>query len=557
VLSAWSGCAGDTGGPSGPNMPTGGSEPAQPGQGSNPVGGNPSSPGGTGQPLTCKAKQPADTGASVLRRLTRLEYGLTLKELLGLAAVPDLEAVPADTDRDGFRSVSALHTLSAQHLTGYAQVAEKQATELMQDSARRERVLGCKPEVATCLSDFIGRFGELAYRRPLERSEIDALATKARAVGLSQTDQFQFALEVMLTSSHFLYRLELGDQSEGLSTLAPHELAARLSFALWGRGPSRELLQEAKSGALATQAALGQRARTMLGDVRAREFFSAFFVQWLRYEELRAPTEKPADWSDAVLPELGAETTRLIEDFAFEPGRRFLDVLTANYSYLTPSLAKFYGVAAGGSGGSGMQRVEFPGTHPRANSGLLSHAALIGAKSDGDTIALRGNWLRKTFLCRNLELPAGLLDMIGEELVGLSRLQILQKRNSEVACKGCHAQIDPVGVGFAAFDASGRFDPSVDLSRFMLAPALPDAAEPGFDSLAELGQKLREMPEVASCLAQRVFLYTAGRDPAPEDGCALASAADAFGAHGQGFAALVQGLVETDGFRLRRVPRAE
>jgi hypothetical protein len=462
--------------------------------------------------------------------------------------------VPADTDRDGFRSVSALHTLSAQHLTGYTQVAEQQAAALMQDAARRERVLGCKPETATCLAGFVERFGELAYRRPLERSEIDALVSKARAVGLSQTDQFQFALEVMLTSSQFLYRLELGDKSEGLSTLAPHELAARLSFALWGRGPSRELLAEAKSGALSTREGLAQRARTMLSDARSHEFLSAFFLQWLRYEELRAPTQKPADWSDAVLPELQAETTRLIADFAFDPARRFLDVLTANYSYLTPSLAKFYGLPASGSG---MQRVEFPSAHPRAGSGLLSHAALIGAKSDGDPIALRGNWLRKTFLCRNLELPAGLLDSIGEELVGLSRLQIVQKRNTEPSCKGCHAQIDPVGIGFAAFDASGRFDPSVDVARFMLAPALPDAKEPSFDSLAELGTKLREMPEVTSCLAERVFLYTAGRDPGPEDGCALASAADAFQAQGQGFAALVQGLVESDGFRLRRVPQPQ
>jgi hypothetical protein len=63
------------------------------------------------------------------------------------------------------------------------------------------------------------------------------------------------------------------------------------------------------------------------------------------------------------------------------------------------------------------------------------------------------------------------------------------------------------------------------------------------------------MPEVASCLSERLFLYTAGRDPVAEDGCALAAAEREFGAQGKGFPALVQGMVESDGFRLRRTPK--
>jgi hypothetical protein len=352
-----------------------------------------------------------------------------------------------------------------------------------------------------------------------------------------------------------LYRVELGDKTEGLSTLAPHELASRLSFALWGRGPSRDLLTKAKAGMLATREGLRSLASTMLEDPRASHFFASFFAQWLRFEELRAPTVKPADWSDAVLPELSQETSRLLADYGFGSGKPFLDVLTANHSYLSPALAKFYRLQSPQSTGTGMQRVEFPKEHPRANSGILTHAALLGAKSDGDPVAIRGNWLRNTFLCRNLHLPAGLLDTIGEELVGLSRMQVIEKRNMEGACKGCHAQIDPVGVGFAAFDATGRFDASAKLSDYPVAPALPDAADPSFSSIAALGQKLRAMPEVAECLAERVFLYTAGRDPAAEDGCALSSAVGAFDAQKQGFSALVQGIVESEGFRLRRVPK--
>ncbi len=533
--------AGPNGAASTPGGPSGGAPGNAPG----------GAPGQASAPLTCSPELARDTDANVLRRLSKLEYGLTLKELLQLPAVPLTDAVPEDNDRDGFRTLSALHTLSAQHLRAFVDVAASQAKTLMQDAARRDRVLGCAPTAADCLRTFIARFGELAYRRPVSASEVDALAAQARMVGLDQNDQFQFALEALLSSPNFLFRVEVGDQPEGLSTLAPHELAARLSFALWGRGPSHELLAQAQQGALNTREGLARVVDTMLADARAKEFFSAFFEQWLRFEELKAPSKKPADWNDALLGDMREETARVLDDFAFGAQQDFLGALSTNYTYLSPALAKFYGLT---SPGAGFQRVEFPAGHARQGSGLLTHASLISAKSDGDPVAIRGNWLKKTFLCQSLELPAGLLDEIGEELVGLTRMQIIAKRNEQANCKGCHVQIDPIGVGFAQFDATGRFDAKVKLTDYPLAPALPGAEGGGFKSIAELATQLSMREEIASCLAKRVFLFTEGRDPIARDGCALAGATREFGEQKRGFLALVRGLVEADGFRLRRAP---
>jgi Protein of unknown function (DUF1592)/Protein of unknown function (DUF1588)/Protein of unknown function (DUF1585)/Protein of unknown function (DUF1595)/Protein of unknown function (DUF1587) len=544
-------CQGDNGLPTGPGNGSGGNDgPTGPGGADGAGAGGGAS--GSSAPLMCKADRQKDTGESVLRRLTKLEYTLTLKELFQLPALPSTEAIPDDNDRDGFRTLSALHTLSAQHVSAYVEVSSTLAKALLQDTARRDRVLGCTPTAADCLRAFTARFAELAYRRPVAASEIDPLVEKARANGLDQNDQFQFVIEVLLSSANFLFRVELGDKPEGLSTLAPHELAARLSFALWGRGPSRELLDQAAKGALSTREGLAQVVASMLADARTPEFFSAFFEQWLRFEELRAPTVKPADWNDALLGEMREETTRVLDDFAFGEGQDFLAALSANYTYVSPTLAKFYGLK---SPGAGFARVEFAAGHPRERSGLLTHASLISAKSDGDPVAIRGNWLKKTFLCENLVLPAGLLDSIGDQLVGLTRIQIIKKRNEEAACKGCHAQIDPIGVGFAQFDATGRFDAKVKLSDYPIAAALPGGDAPGFNSMAELSAQLGARQEVASCLAKRVFLYTQGRDPLSEDGCAVDAASREFGAQKHGFLALVQGLVEADEFRLRRAPK--
>jgi hypothetical protein len=519
-------------------------------------GGGGGDSGATISGQACDQEADPDAAASVLRRLSKLEYQLSVQDLLGLAERPTVDALPDDAEQDGFRTVSKLQTLSVQHLRAYADVSAKLGKELVADEARRDRVIGCAPEASGCLRSFVASFGELSYRRPLLANEIDALTTKAQEVGLNVQDQFQFAIEVMLTSPNFLFRAELGDRSEGLSTLAPHELASRLSFALWGRGPSKQLLEQAAQGALDTAEGLSGTAQAMLDDPRAKQFFGAFFEQWLGYTTLRSPSAPPPGWSDTLLTDMSQETSHLLDAYAWgngdAKGKNFLDALTTNTSYLTPALASFYDVPFSGMAAA---EVAFPEGHPRENSGLLTHPALISAKSDGDPVAIRGNWLRKTFLCQNLELPAGLLDSIGDELVGLTRIQIIAERNERPACVACHSRIDPIGVGYASFDAQGRFDPKVDLSDYPIAAGFPDAKEPAFDSIAELGSKLRAMPEVANCMANRLFLYTQGRAPERADSCAIESTTRTFIREEHRFAGLVRALVESESFRLRRVPK--
>jgi hypothetical protein len=55
-------------------------------------------------------------------------------------------------------------------------------------------------------------------------------------------------VQALIASPYFAYRRETGDAPEGLSTLAPNELAARLSFGLWGRAPNAAPLDQAGNG---------------------------------------------------------------------------------------------------------------------------------------------------------------------------------------------------------------------------------------------------------------------------------------------------------------------
>lgn len=505
----------------------------------------------TGTPEVDCATAAPDVGPGVLRRLSKTEYQLTLQDLFQLTAPPAVELVPEDIVEHGFSSFAEAQSVTAGHLRAYWDTATALFDELLAAPARRDAVIGCAAGAAGCVESFVTEFGRLAYRRDLTADEVSSLVSDATSFALDAEDQLRYVAEALLVSPEFLFRVELGDSPAGLSTLSAQEVAAKLSFTLWGRGPSAALLDRADAGELDTDEGLAAVALEMLGDDKTRTYYESFFRQWLGYTHLRAPQEAPAGWSEALMPQMSAETDALVAEYAWGPGQHFFDALTANHTTVERQLATYYGVSADATG-----RVEFTAEDPRYNAGLLGHAALMSQKTDGDKISVRGNWLRRTFLCEELEIPPGLAEVLGEQLVGLTSTQIIAQRNEEASCKKCHSKIDPIGVGLAYFDATGRYDTEVDLAEYPIPPAFPDAEDPTFTSLAELAVKLQQMPATGECLSERVFLYAHGRPPGTEDTCSSASAAHTFAEDGGTFSSIIRSLVLDPSFRSRRAPEA-
>lgn len=501
-------------------------------------------------PPDCTAES-AEVGPSVLRRLSKLEYQLTLQDLFQLPEPPTVELIPEDVVQEGFASFAEAQSVTAGHLRGYWDTASALFDDLLGDPARRESVIGCEPGSASCLQDFVAEFGRLSYRRTLSSEEITSLVSDATSYALDEEDQFRYAAEALLISPEFLFRLEVGDSAEGLSTLSGIELASKLSFTLWGRGPSAKLLDRAEAGELDTESGLTKVALEMLEDEKLRDYYQQFFKQWLGYTQLRSPQEAPQDWSDDLMAHMVAETDALVAEYAWEPGQHFFDALTANHTTVAPALGTYYGVTPDAQG-----RVEFAATDPRYNAGLLGHGALMSQKTDGDKISVRGNWVRRTFLCESLEIPPEVAAALGEQLVGLTSTQIIAERNTEVSCKKCHSKIDPIGVGLAYFDATGRYDSTVDLATYPIAPGFPDASDPSFTSLAELAAKVQQMPQTAQCLSERLFLYANGRHPEVADTCTNTHASSAFSEEGGNLTAIIRSLVQAPNFRSRRAPSA-
>ncbi|HEY7773954.1 MAG TPA: DUF1592 domain-containing protein [Marinagarivorans sp.] len=486
---------------------------------------------------------------STFKRLSQQEYANTLQALFQLDTPPDVSAIPDDPTVHNFKTIASVQSVQVSHLSGYIAVAGEQAEALMNSAQRRERVLGCDYNNAGCLYNFISDFGRLAFRRPLSSEEVNRIQQFALGNSRSTQEQFTLALQVMLSSPNFIYRVEVGNSTEGLSTLNRYELASRLAFSLWGQGPTAELLDKAENGELDSAEGLKAVAEEMLNDPRAKRHLTDFFEQWLATGLLNEPVDTPANWYDGIFDDMRAETNQLLNEYVWE-GKDFMNIFTENRSYLTPELANYYGLSANSNGDATV----LPAGNPRANTGLLTHAANMFAKTDGDLVAIRGNWLRGTFLCQELKLPSGVADIINGKFAGYTPMEIIAARNEDAACERCHAQIDPIGVAFAPYSREGLFDHGVNLADFPVTPGFPDAGDASISSIQGMAAALADMPEVGACLADRLFLYTRNRVPQDDDFCAVERASEQFQDSGRQFASLLLSLVDDPSFRVRVAP---
>ena len=179
-----------------------------------------------------------DPGRVTMRRLNKVEYNYTVRDLVGIDL--DLaDAFPADEIGYGFDNISDLLSIPPLLMEKYLTAGEKIVEAAWSKDESRERILICSPkkksEIKTCARKIIKDFGLRAFRRPLTSSETAALVSLVE-LAVKNDDGFdkgiQLAVQAMLVSPHFLFRVEIDtkpDDPEAVRTLNDYELASRLS----------------------------------------------------------------------------------------------------------------------------------------------------------------------------------------------------------------------------------------------------------------------------------------------------------------------------------------
>lgn len=419
--------------------------------------------------------------------------------------------------------------------------------------------------------EVLGRLATRAYRRPATPAEVEALAKfvdRAVADGQKWEAGIQLAMQAMLCSPKFLFRMELdarGDTPES-HPIDEYQLAARLSYFLWSTLPDDELFELAGRGALTPN--LEAQVRRMLKDPRASSLVNDFVMQWLQLGKLQTLSfdkQLFPTFNEPLRQAMLAET-RLTALELLREDRSLLDLIQSDFTYLNEPLARHYGIVdtAGNRAGEKPATKGQPIRGPEFvrvslqggdRGGLLTQASILAVNSNPTRTSpvKRGRWVLEQILGTPPPPPppnVPQLEQQQDQLTGSLRQRMEQHRKNP-ACANCHAQMDAMGFAFENYDAIGAYrkkDGDYDIDA---TATLPDGRTIG--GPAGLREVLLERKELfARSLAEKMLTYAIGRgleyyDKRPVDGIVGGLAADNYK-----FSRLVVEIVRSDPFRLRR-----
>ena len=196
-----------------------------------------------------------------------------------------------------------------------------------ENSPSRKAIFVCHPtaaaDEAACARRIITNLATNAFRRPATAADVDPLMEFYRG-GRKDGDfdaGIEMALARILASPKFIYRIEEEPTGPTVRTVADKvttyrisdiDLASRLSYFLWSRGPDQELMKIASAGRLKDPVVLEQQVRRMLKDPRAEAMTINFAGQWLNLRGLQGYSPLPGVYPDFDEP-LGFAMRREVE----------------------------------------------------------------------------------------------------------------------------------------------------------------------------------------------------------------------------------------------------
>ena len=320
---------------------------------------------------------------------------------------------------------------------------------------------GFQPELAT---EQLHRFARMAYRRPLTQADTDRINAFNRAMlqkGIEPRQAALATLKMILCSPSFLYLSEITGESD--ATLKSHDLATRLSYAIWAAPPDLQLHQLADSNQLKNETQLRSSIERLLSDSKSDALVSGFLDSWLNLRDLgdQPPPRKTANvfYAENLTYSMKRETQLFFQDLLNRNGS-ILDLLNSDYTFVDKNLAKLYKlpVLEEMRQADGFKRVKLRGKDRRG--GLLGMASVLTVSANGvDTSPVtRGVWILENILGTPPPPPPDEVPSIDSDVTGARNIrEKLALHSVDQACSICHRNIDPLGFPLEHFDPIGRW----------------------------------------------------------------------------------------------------
>ncbi|WP_461785509.1 DUF1592 domain-containing protein [Prosthecobacter sp.] len=411
----------------------------------------------------------------------------------------------------------------------------------------------------------LNAFAEKAYRRPLteeDKKPIRVLYEKRIAEKAAPRQAALDSLKLILCSPSFLYLSEITDESA--KALKPHDLATRLSFALWATPPDEALLAAAKSGYLTQDAELKKHIERMLSDERINGFVNGFIDSWLNLRDLGSqppPRETNRAYYAEDLPSsMKAEARLFFRDLLKNNGSvaQFID---CEHTFVDKKLAKLYELPEAKTLrlADGFQKVSLKGNNHRG--GLLGMAAVLTVSANGveTSPVTRGVWVTENFLGFPPPPPPDVVPAIDPDVSGATTIRDrLAKHRADAACAECHRKIDPLGFSLEAYDPVGRWRKKYPAANKKTKPAEIDTTGefPSGETYSDFAGFKRVIRDTRADhftrhLIRQLLTYTTGRTMELADDLPLDQLHEKVKKQGLGLNTIMVECLMSDVFRSR------
>jgi hypothetical protein len=488
-----------------------------------------------------------------MRLLTQAEYRASLDSLFGTVTTPlDL---PPDVRSAGFATVGASQVHVDESAADKYEIASREVVaEVFGDDARWKALVGCEPQPdlsAACVEKFVRPFGKRAYRRELSEAEVTRwvqVASDAAALGATTAHGLSTVASGLLQSLNFLYRVETNalDAANGRLKYDGRSMAVRLAYLLTGGPPSAELLDAGEAGALDTADGVRTAAGAMLADRALVGQLTSFFREYTESDLVLLAEKDPAlfpDYDDGLKSSMQEGARLFFEKVVLAQGADVRALFDSDQTYADATLAPLYGLTPVAQG---FDRFTLPPESGRV--GIMGQAAVLATHSrpTDSSPTRRGLFMLRAFLCQEAAPPPHVDVGVPSDTTLTSR-QRLELQTSEVACKGCHAQFDPMGFALEHFDAIGRYRETENGLPIDASGSFADGTS--FNGATELGAALRGSATATECLLRNFYRSVNGRTDDIYDQPGIDGMVTSLLARNYVFRDLVADFVASDAFR--------
>ncbi|MFK7765681.1 MAG: DUF1592 domain-containing protein [Mariniblastus sp.] len=356
-------------------------------------------------------------------------------------------AFPADDASYGYeRGVS----VSRQWDTATTEAAIQTANYVAERIWKLAKTKPDKEDKIEKIKWFCHQFVARAFAKQLTDEDRQFFVDQHFEKEISIEDQVKRVVIMTLKSPRFLYpAIQQRDRD--------HELARRMSLSLWDSVPDATLIRLAEKGQLKDKKVTERELYRMVNDSRSHEKLHSFFHYWLKADHgANVTKDKDAfpDFDDAIVSDLKTSLDLYLDEVIWNEKSDFRELFLADYLYVNPRLAKFYGLE---SEEDGFQKVS---VDPKKRAGILTHPYLMtGLAYHKDSSPIhRGVFVAKQLLGRRLRQPPNDVKPLTEEFdPKMTTRQRVEHQTKETGCMNCHTVINPLGFSLENFDAVGRF----------------------------------------------------------------------------------------------------